>query len=387
MNINRNNYEAFLLDLLEGRLSEEEERELSIFLKEHPEHVADMPDVDLFRLEKNAMAYPNRDQLKKEFPTAGSPFSEANFDMYSIARMEGDLSPVQEQEYVAVLEKDVRRRSEWEGWQLTRLKPEKITFPAKQTLKKRNPVRVRRIWLSGLSAAAGLALVFILLRMESTVPGLANLESSDVLPAQEEVVVAQDPGLETQENLPITPEEIPVEEVVGDARPEPGLAMTQPGPGPNKVRTNPGPNEVQARSSLNDIEQETAAETHTQLFPDEIQARPLRIAGSLQGTSAMLAQARSDRIEALPASVISARSSRLPMNEIAEIDRQLLFEEFTRENNISLLSVANAGIKGINKLTGSDISLMASRDEEGDVSGYRLKSKRFSFSRPLPSEE
>ena len=378
MNINRNNYEAFLLDLLEGRLSEEEERELSIFLKEHPEHVADMPDVDLFRLEKNAMAYPNRDQLKKEFPTAGSPFSEANFDMYSIARMEGDLSPVQEQEYVAVLEKDVRRRSEWEGWQLTRLKPEKITFPAKQTLKKRNPVRVRRIWLSGLSAAAGLALVFILLRMESTVPGLANLESSDVLPPQEEVVVAQDPGLETQENLPLTLEEIPVEEVVGDALPEPGLAMTQPGPGPNEVQASPSPN---------DIEQETAVETRAQLFPDEIQARPLRIAGSLQGTSAMLAQARSDRIEALPASVISARSSRLPMNEIAEIDRQLLFEEFTRENNISLLSVANAGIKGINKLTGSDISLMASRDEEGDVSGYRLKSKRFSFSRPLPSEE
>jgi len=217
-----------------------------------------------------------------------------------------------------------------------------------------------------------------LLRMESTVPGLANLESSDVLPPQEEVVVAQDPGLETQENLPITPEEIPVEEVVGDALPEPGLAMTQPGPGPNEVQASPSPN---------DIEQETAVETRAQLFPDEIQARPLRIAGSLQGTSAMLAQARSDRIEALPASVISARSSRLPMNEIAEIDRQLLFEEFTRENNISLLSVANAGIKGINKLTGSDISLMASRDEEGDVSGYRLKSKRFSFSRPLPSEE
>ena len=41
----------------------------------------------------------------------------------------------------------------------------------------------------------------------------------------------------------------------------------------------------------------------------------------------------------------------------------------------------------INRLAGSDISLMAPRDEEGEVSGFRLKSKRISLSRPLSRDE
>ena len=210
--------------------------------------------------------------------------------------------------------------------------------------------------------------------MDSTLPGFADSGPSELLPAQEESLVAQELSSENQETGPVVVEENPVE----DPRTKPVVAMIHPGPGPK---------EVQADLRLERIEQETAAETHTQLISDEVQARPLRIAGSLPGTSALVHQASSDRIEPLPVSTGSARTVKLPMNEIAEIDRQILFDEFTREHNISILTVANAGIKGINKLTGSDISLMASRDEEGEVSGFRLKSKRFSFSKPLAREE
>lgn len=374
MDINRNNYEAFLLDLLEGRLSSEEERELNTFLKDHPEFSAEMPDVNLFSLEKNALAYPHRDQLKKEFPVAGTPVSEANFDMYSIARMEGDLDPLQEQEHEAMLERDEEKSMEWQYWQLTRLVPETLSYPAKQSLKKRNPVRIRRIWISGLSAAATLTLVFLLLRMDSISPGIADTEPAELLPAQEEAVVARELSSENLEAAPLAVEEDPVE----DPRTELIAAISSPEPLPNEVHEIP-PSE--------EIELEAAAETDAQLISEKIKSRPLRIAGTLSGTAAMGEPATSDRIEPLPITQVSARSSKLPMNEIAEIDRQILFEEFTRENNISLLSVANAGINGINRLTGSDISLMASRDEEGDVSGFRLKSKRFSFSKPLAREE
>jgi hypothetical protein len=64
-----------------------------------------------------------------------------------------------------------------------------------------------------------------------------------------------------------------------------------------------------------------------------------------------------------------------------------IVETYTEENNISIWSIANAGIKGINKIVGSDISLLASRDEEGDVSGFQLKSRRFSLTRPLDQQE
>ena len=64
-----------------------------------------------------------------------------------------------------------------------------------------------------------------------------------------------------------------------------------------------------------------------------------------------------------------------------------MIEDYTEEKDFSLLKVANAGIKGINKLAGSDISLLASRDDEGDVSGYQLKGKRFSLTRPLARKD
>ena len=66
---------------------------------------------------------------------------------------------------------------------------------------------------------------------------------------------------------------------------------------------------------------------------------------------------------------------------------QEIVEDYVEEKNFSLWKIADAGIKGINKLAGSDISLLASRDEDGEVSGFKLKSKRFSLSRPIGQEE
>ena len=123
------------------------------------------------------------------------------------------------------------------------------------------------------------------------------------------------------------------------------------------------------------------------ITPGEPEPRPLRIAEQLSGNSELIAISSSDRIEPLNIPPVSPNLTSLSVAQIAELDRQDLFDAFTEEHNISLMSVANAGIKGINILTGSDISLLASKDEEGEVSGFRLKSKRFSVTRPLGREE
>ena len=357
MDINRNNYEAFLLDLLEGRLSSEEEQELNAFLTDHPEFVSDLPDLDLFKLEKKSMRYPDGDLLKKEFPVAGTLLSDSNFDMFSIGRMEGDLSPAQEQEHRSLVEKDESKRREWQEWQKTMLVAEQLSFPGRKALKRNPRALSRKLWLGGLALAASLTLLLFLLRMESSAPGLAEDGPSESLPAQVETLMDQELITENQEKTPPAVEEIAI----------PRVASTVPGPS-LKV-------------------QESLPQENTQPISEEIRARPLRIAGSLSGNSAIVGQPSADRIKPLTGIHVSAKTSRLPLNEIAELDRQMLFDEFTKEHNISILTVANAGIKGINKLTGSDISLMASRDEEGEVSGFQLKSKRFSLTRPLARNE
>ena len=367
MDINRNNYEAFLLDLLEGRLSFEEEQKLNDFLKHHPEHVVDLPDVDLFSLEINHVSFPGKDQLRKDFPGSDSRLSEDNFDLFSIARMEGDLSPQQEEEHRSMVNRDESRLEEWSTWQNTRLVPKQIQYPGKKNLKRKKAVKSRVLWLSVLSVAATLTLLLILLRMDpvSSGPELSVYSPEESLPAQNPPIVIQEAPEEAVEEAPVLPvEEAPVaalEEAPAEVNiPEPKLSQESPA---------------------------VLSDASIQVTTEEPEPRPLRITGQLSSNSELIAGSSSDRIEPLQTPPVSPNLTSLSVAQIAELDRQDLFDEFTEEHNISLMSVANAGIKGLNKLTGSDISLLASKDEEGEVSGFRLKSKRFSVTRPLNREE
>ncbi len=94
-----------------------------------------------------------------------------------------------------------------------------------------------------------------------------------------------------------------------------------------------------------------------------------------------------DKIESLNVPQVPIHMSSLSVAQLSELGLQEVIENYAEEKDFSLWKVAKAGIKGINKLVGSDISLMASRDDEGDVSGYQLKGKRFSLTRPLARED
>jgi hypothetical protein len=361
MDINRNNYEAFLLDLLEGRLSVEEERELNEFLKHHPEHVVDLPHIDLFSLEKNHVIFPGKDQLRKEFPVADTRISATNFDLFSIARMEGDLSTQQEEEHRAMVNQDASKLEEWSTWQKTRLVPERIQYQGKKSLKRKKAVRGRMIWLSVLSVAATLTLLLILLRTDPLMPG-----QEPSVARQEAPVVIQEPA-------------------VAELRQEPSVVIREEPSVAGQQKTVVAVNKPEEKRDVESTTGLNGSSIH--ITTEDPEPRPIRIAGQLSASSGLVSFSSSDHIEPLHIPPVSSNLTSLSMAQIAELDRQKLFDEFAKEHNISLMSVANAGIKGINKITGSDISLLASRDEQGDVTGFRLKSKRFSVTSPLARKE
>ncbi len=375
MDINRNNYEAFLLDLLEGRLSVEEERELNEFLKHHPEHVVNLPDTELWRLEKSHVSFPARDRLKKEFPVADTRLSGANFDLFSIARMEGDLTPQQEEEHRSMVSRDKRREKEWSVWQKARLVPEQIQFHGKKSLKRQRAVKSRVVWLSAISVAATVALLVILFRMDPVVPGPELSVATS-----EETSNSQEPPTVVQEKQSAEFHEEPLAEVPE----EPTVAVKKP------VMFSVKKAHVRQAEFKTNRSQESPAgltDSSNLVKSEVIEPRPLRIAGNLSNTTELVGKSTSDRIEPFHIPTVSPNLTSLSVAQIAELDLRELFVDYAEEHNISLMSAANAGIRGINKLTGSDISLLASRDEEGAISGFRLKSKRFSVTRPLGREE
>ena len=383
MEIHKHNYEAFLLDLLEGRLSAAEEQKLRTFLDEHPELVAEMPDVELLSLEQPLIRYPESERLKKELPSVESILTEANFDMFSVARMEGDLTPVQEQEHKDMVLRDDEKRKEWHTWEKTRLAPMHIPYPGKNSLKRKKAARSRMIWMGGLAAAASLALILILLRLDPAMPELAVSETEAALSGQ---------SADAPQDTPF-PAQLP------DAIEDPSSTAEATSPGIVNSReehvapsgAEPRESPVLAQNHLEEIIPEVlpAQSDDGQLTgqPLEIPYRPLGIAERLEHHPEMFATAAMDQIQSLSLPTVSPKLVSLSVGQLASMDRRELFEEFTQEHNISLLSVANAGIKGINRLTGSDISLMASRDDQGDVSGFSLRSRRFSWTSPVGRDE
>lgn len=367
MEINRHNYEAYLLDLLEGSLSVDEQQLLRNFLLLNPDCGVELTEIEPWILDSEEISFQNSQLLKKELPTPATILTDHNFELFSIARMEGDLSVEQEAAHQAMVEADDQNAQLWDVWQRTRIVPDPIQFQAKDKLLRKKSLKNRVVWISVISAAAAIALLFILFRTGTDLPELElyTQNPQDIVPepvmdvpVQEEI---QPESLEAAENYsPETTIDPPLQTgkdlVLFSVR-----------------KVNDRPLELDSKED---------AEPHDDLEPRQISFAT----NQFNGVSAA-DQAVPDEIEPLIVPPVPVHLSSLTVAQISELDLQGMLEDYTEKKDISLWKIANAGIKGINKVAGSDISLLAARDEEGEVSGFRLKSKRFSLTRPLDREE
>ena len=368
MEINRHNYEAFLLDQLEGRLSVEQQQELEEFLRLNPDCVGELSEIEISHMEAQPILHPNSASLKKEFPDAATVLTDQNFDMFSIARMEQDLADEQIRAHQAMLELDDHKAAQWNQWQQTRMIPETLVFPKKEGLYRRKDLKGRMIWISIVSAAAVLILLLILIGRDQN------------LPSQEAYVPAlQEKESALAQDLP-SENEIVAEEL--EPVPDQGPAVKKD-PARQPVIVNPDPVST-GRLAVQAMEPETAVE---EVPTTSMPVIPAAVSADRLNRASMIAQVDADKIEPLHVSPVPVHNSSLTLAQMYDQGLQELAEDYVEESDISLWTIANAGIKGINKLAGSDISLLASRDEEGDISGFRLKSKRFSITRPLGREE
>jgi hypothetical protein len=382
MKIDRNNYEAYLLDLLEGRLTAEEERLVRDFLLLHPDCAGPAADLAPWVLEQRERSFPDREKLKKHLPHAGSELTDTNFDLFSIARLEHDLSPEQEKIHESLVAGDDTKKQEWNAWQRTKLIPPRVVFPGKRRLKRREGTGGRIIWISMVSAAAAVALLVTLLTTDRGTLGVP-----DPGPAGGSVA-AETPSGEAVKQEPLQ-EEVPVA-----VRESERLASE---PVTLSIKKNPDPPELTGMDKGGKQRNGTSVKSSLpQAEPGDTVSRAgrgnniherMRIAG-LDNTAADIYSAGIyDRIAPLELPPGSIHLSNISIKQLSAIDLQQVFDDFTEENEISLWSIANSGIRGLNRITGADISLLAYQDPEGDISGIRLKSRRFSFSTPVHGEE
>jgi hypothetical protein len=179
MNINRVNYEEYLVSSLEGMLSTKEQAVLNAFLYEHPEL---KKEVDAYKraflVPDKTITYPHKSLLlKPEASRAAAPvykrhfvkINRINYEEYLVSSLEGKLTTEEQVSLDAYLQEHPELKPEVDAYKLAFLVPDKtISYPHKSLLLKSETVRIftpfyRRysVWLS----VAAAVLVLIIFRI------------------------------------------------------------------------------------------------------------------------------------------------------------------------------------------------------------------------------
>jgi hypothetical protein len=172
--INKNNYEAFYLDFLEGNLDQDRSAELLAFLEEHPDYQVEIEEY-LTVESKGPLLDASFKQTLKQVIFEEDTISLLNIESFLIAHTEGILSTKKEAELSAFIAFDPLLLREQKLFDATVLKVnETEVFESKPSLKKFNRVA---LWPFAVGAvAAGLTLLFSLGNLNFS--GDSNVSSS-----------------------------------------------------------------------------------------------------------------------------------------------------------------------------------------------------------------
>ncbi len=136
MKINRNNYEAFFIDYLDGNLAADSCDELQLFLLQNPDLAEELEEMKAmgnplsFLSTSEEDLYPAKQALKKVMPSA----EEDVIDLLLAKEIEGDITPAETallQEKVELADEIAKRRK---LFAFTRLKANHETYPHKESL-------------------------------------------------------------------------------------------------------------------------------------------------------------------------------------------------------------------------------------------------------------
>lgn len=155
IDINRANYENYVVDYLEGSLNPDERESFVTFLENNPDIEEEIDNVNEVTLQADNSIFSEKDNLKKRPVINVNGINEINYEEYFIANYENDLTDQERKTLSEFLNKNPNLVQEFDIYGKLKLLPEKdITFSNKESLKKKS--NLSPVWYS---AAATLILL------------------------------------------------------------------------------------------------------------------------------------------------------------------------------------------------------------------------------------
>jgi len=359
--INRNNYEAFFLDYVEGNLTEEEKKELFLFLEAHPGLRKEMEQYEEFTLTPKGISFRKKDQLKKA-DLSFKKIDDFNAEEAMIAFWEGMLTVEQQNRLEEYIYQHSGRQKDFELYGKLFLKPGNISYAGKKSLIRKKTRGIFWLYRTGAAAAilALLALLFwqTMFRNRPAENPMIS-EVTDTLPVQEVV------------RKPVSTSS-PVQSLVVSAESTP---LSGSSGGHEQIREYP-------RQPANEM----SAKPYREKISD---AEKIAYCPVIREFSVPVRE---------PAHYIVIENHYLQENTpenvltLAEyaalkIKKNILDEDTARTPRLNARDIMILGFKGLNKLTGMNLQVKKEEDPVDKKEYFALTSRFFSYTRVRPVDK
>ena len=363
MHIDRSNYEIWLIDWLDGNLSEIQVEQLQAFLNENPDILDEYSELTTFRLNPSLKSFTHKDRLKKK----AAEISELQFEYLCVAFLEKDLSSGQQSELMEIINLDPEKKKSFELIQKMRLFPEDIRYQQKKRLFRRTIFqKTLRLSYIGLSAAAIIALAFI---TYISIPRKIPVKTDNT----------------TQNITVVSPIKKPADEFVSDniSKEKKDLRLRRQN---KKLLTESlkttiaitDPVKDSLMQNISTVRSEDNLSTSLKKIPvsSQIDLKGITIPNNL--------------IAFLPTynvPVYDDGRSKLSRFISKNFREKILREKSAKDTPLKGYEIAVAGVTGLNKLLGWEMALDKKNGENGELKSIYFSSKLLKFNAPVKKSE
>lgn len=332
MKITHNNYEAYFLDWVEGRLDKPTQQELETFLLENPELKNELEAYEEVTLAPTKTIFENKNTLyRHEFEK--TQITATNYSDFCIALYENILSEKKRKELLDYSTQSASLKSELTNFRKVYLEAnENIKYSDKNLLYKTAAPKLakkKQLYPIWLSVAAGLAIFVVVFY-----PRQKNITS-----------ISPSVAVRSKTNFPAKVEESKVSENIA-----------QP-----KIQANNNAIFVKAIAQTPKLKTEPRENGIEVIKPLEVNISMTKPEPDLQTAIALR--------EDYPATYYSEPT-------IPESDEDLI-----EVQKNTLLAIAESGINKLGKITGSNLELSHQTDENGKINNFSFKTGFVEFSR------
>lgn len=368
MKITRENYESFFMDYLDGTLDSSREEEFNAFLYDNPDLEKELREFEDIQVTPEIAEFEFKGSLKKNRLDL-SLINDRNFDHFCIARLEGDLDADRQSQFDRYITDNPERRRDFELYLKTKLPHENIPCPDKDRLRRLEIGFLRRhsLWYY-ISAAASVVIVlafsfiFIVNRIPeeevASVMQNSNYPESDITPTQ----AKEDPPVSAVER-----------QILLENEGEQEAAQ------PNKEKS-----DVRSHDSFLSIGQATEPAIDDTKEESEAERENLEFLSRRELSVISIPISGNHLSEAIHEMDMENPDDYLTMRQIfaRQIRKGILAEEpdSVRPANITILDLTYAGVRGINRITGSNMQLDRYYDQDGELAAFTFNSNAFSIS-------